>query len=90
MQRSGSVGAWLLAPLFPSAFLWKRLSARCDAAAAAAAAAAALRFSAHIDLPLTLTLQGMQPNHVRKALQVMLNRGQLVVRAQGNLLTRSR
>lgn len=36
------------------------------------------------------TRQGLQPNHLRKALQVMLNRGQLVVRAQGNLLTRAR
>ena len=39
---------------------------------------------------LTSVVQGMQTSHVRKALQVMLNRGQLVVRAQGNLLTRAR
>jgi DNA replicative helicase MCM subunit Mcm2 (Cdc46/Mcm family) len=38
----------------------------------------------------TAVAQGMQTSHVRKALQVMLNRGQLVVRAQGNLLTRAR
>lgn len=81
MQRSGYVGAWLSVLLFPSVFLWKRLAARCAAAVAAALPK---------NLLLTLTLQGMQPNHVRKALQVMLNRGQLVVRAQGNLLTRSR